>query len=121
MINFSIIINNYNYQIGPYHLVDCNNATLIRIIDLDEKQKKFLDVADFCIQRYWSHTINNNSHQSKEFRKNHNEHFGTYKLYSKMVYNSGDYLGTTGSCQDHLLFVFIYFIFYFYFYYIINN
>ena len=38
-----------------------------------------------------------------------------------MVYNSGDYLGTTGNCQDHLLFVFIYLYTVFYFYLIINN
>lgn len=69
-----------------------------------------MDLADFSIQRYWSHTINNSSHQSKEFREKFSEHFGTYRLYSKMVYNSGDYLGTTGSCHDHLLFVFIYYI-----------
>ena len=81
---------------------------MIRIIDLDENQKKFLDLADFCIQQYWSHTSNNRSHQSKEFREKFGEHFGTYRLYSKMVYNSGDYLGTTGSCQDHLLLVIIY-------------
>jgi len=79
-----------------------------------------LDLANFCIQRYWSHTSNNKSHQSKEFREKFGEHFGTYKLYSKMLYNSGDYLGTTGSCQDHLLFVIIYFYLLF-IYYIFNN
>ena len=86
-----------------------------------KNKKIFLNLADFCIQRYWSDTFKNSSHQSKEFRKNFGEHFGTYKLYSKMVYNSGDYLGTTGNCQDHLLFVFIYLYTVFYFYLIINN
>jgi hypothetical protein len=71
-----------------------------------------LDLADFCIQRYWSHTSNNRSHQSNEFHKKFSEHFGTYKLYSKMLYNSGDYLGTTGSCQDHLLFVYLYILYF---------
>ncbi len=89
---------------------------MIQIIDLDKNQKKFLNLADFCIQRYWVHTSNNRSHQSKEFREKFGEHFGTYKLYSTMVYNSGDYLGTTGSCQDHLLFVIIYFCFLLYIY-----
>ena len=64
--------------------------------------------------------MNNSSHQSKEFRKSKSEHFGTYRLYSKMVYNSGDYLGTTGSCSDHLLFVFIYLYIIYLLYIIIN-
>ena len=79
-----------------------------------------MDLVDFCIQQYWSHTSNNKSHQLKEFCEKFDKHFGTYKLYSKMLYNSDDYLGTTGSCQNHLLFVIIYFYLLF-IYYIFNN
>jgi hypothetical protein len=55
---------------------------------------KYLDVADYCIQQYWSHTYQTKSHQSKSFQKDFGKHFGTFKMCSKMFYNSMDYLCT---------------------------
>lgn len=83
-------------------MVDNNNTTLIRVFNLDINQVKFLNLADYSIQQYWSHTIQNESHQSKGFKKEKAEHFGVYRLYSHMVYNSGDYM-CSGNCNEHQL------------------
>ena len=72
--------------------MDNNNITLVRVFNLDLNQEKYLDLADYHIQQYWSHTVQNKSHQSKSFRKELSEHFGIYGLYSKMIYNSSDYI-----------------------------
>jgi len=67
---------------------------LVRVFNFDDNQIKYLNLADSCIQQYWSHTLQTKSHQSKGFQKDFGEHFGTYKIRSKMLYNSIDYLCT---------------------------
>jgi hypothetical protein len=101
--------------------VDNNNATLVRIFNLEKDQIKFLDLADHCIQQYWLHTSQTNLHQTKAFKKDFVEHFGVYGMYSNMVYNSGDYLcsPSSGTCQEHQLLVIIYYLFIIYLLFII--
>ena len=70
---------------------------MVRIFNFDNNQIKYLNLADYCIQQYWSHTSQNKSHQSKSFKTDFGEHFGTYRLRSKIPYNSMDYLYTNNS------------------------
>jgi hypothetical protein len=65
---------------------------LVRVFNLNTNQEKYLNLADSRIQQYWSHTIQNISHQSKGFKKEFSEHFGIFRLYSKLPYNSIDYI-----------------------------
>ncbi|CAG8777236.1 2644_t:CDS:2 [Gigaspora rosea] len=85
-----------------YHLVDNNNSTLIQIFNLDE-QLKFLDLSEYSIYQYWLHTNNIESHQSDNFKEKYYEIFGVLRTYTKLPYNSGDYLGTSVKCKEHQL------------------
>ena len=67
-----------------------------------------MNLAEFSIQQYWLNTLQTKFHQTDRFSQNSSEYFGTFRKYSKMVYNSGDYLGT-GNCSDHLLLIIIFY------------
>ena len=70
---------------------------MIRVFNFDNNQIKYLNYADYCIQQYCVHTFKTKSHQFKGFQKNFGEHFGTYRMRSKILYNSINYLCTHNS------------------------
>ncbi|KAF0480806.1 calnexin independence factor cif1 [Gigaspora margarita] len=103
--------NNMNMILGLkevsdlYHLVDNNNSTLIRIFNLNNNQFKYLNLSEYSIHQYWLHTNKIRSYHSKNFQEKHYEIFGVLRTYTKLPYNSGDYLGTTSTCKEHPLYI----------------
>jgi hypothetical protein len=73
---------------------------LLRVFELTSDEFQILKRAEKGVHHYWKHIKSTPSHQSNGFKVHRSEHFGTYGLYAKFPYNSGDYMCTT-SCTDH--------------------